>query len=229
MRTLGIVLAVLLVIAAGATHFYLSAFPSETVRYRLTLEAQVDGRPAVGSGVIEVTRQDTTRVFGSMGGVGAIVKGEAIVLDLAQRGSLFALIHANRARVEEDAAFPSFVIFHAFPGDTLGSNGLEFMRALRTTRPRAELPPHLIPMLVRFRDISDPKTVELVHPYNLSATFGPGVVFRRAAIEITDDPVTTRIDTVLPWLAGLGGRYLTGEQSSAGELLGLHTGHFKRR
>ena len=31
------------------------AYPSATVRYRLTLEADVDGKPATGSGVIEVS------------------------------------------------------------------------------------------------------------------------------------------------------------------------------
>ncbi len=33
---------------------YKAAFPSATVRYRLTLDADVDGKPASGSGVIEV-------------------------------------------------------------------------------------------------------------------------------------------------------------------------------
>src|SRR5690606_12946635 len=43
------------------------------------------------------------------------------------------------------------------------------------------------PYLVRFRDISDPRTVEAVDPENLAVTYGPGVRLRRATIELTDD------------------------------------------
>jgi hypothetical protein len=51
MKRLGIFLA--LIVAAVVV--YSVAFPSVSVRYRLTLEAQVDGEPKTGSGVIEVT------------------------------------------------------------------------------------------------------------------------------------------------------------------------------
>jgi len=58
-----------------------------------------------------------------------------------------------------------------------------------------------LPVLVRFRDPSDPASVEIVNPTNLAAAFGPGVVLKHAVIEITDDPVTKAIETRLPWLA----------------------------
>lgn len=51
MKWLGILMALIV----GAVVVYGVAFPSVTVRYRLTLEAQVDGEPKVGAGVIEVT------------------------------------------------------------------------------------------------------------------------------------------------------------------------------
>ena len=51
----------------GVYGAYLAAFPSATVRYRLTLEADVDGKVVTGSGVIEVTRQDTT-IIPALGG-----------------------------------------------------------------------------------------------------------------------------------------------------------------
>src|SRR2546427_12145951 len=101
MKLLGIVVGVLVTTAATLYCGYLWAFPSETIRYRLALEAEVDGKPAVGSGVIEVTRQDTTRIFRTMGGIGAIVKGEAVFLDLGERGSVFALLHGHKADVAE--------------------------------------------------------------------------------------------------------------------------------
>ncbi len=52
--------------------------------------------------------------------------------------------------------------------------------------------------MVRFRDISNPATVEAVDPANLEASFGPGVRLRRILIQITDDDITTGIETKLP-------------------------------
>jgi hypothetical protein len=68
----------------------MTIFPSATVRYRLTWEADVDGKTVTGSGVIQVMRQDTTAIE-ALGGYGAVIKGEAVVLDLGSRGQLFAL------------------------------------------------------------------------------------------------------------------------------------------
>jgi hypothetical protein len=69
-----------------------------------------------------------------------------------------------------------------------------------------------LPLLVRFRDISDPKTVEKVDPANLAASFGAGVKLTRATIEtvpsgywpfnlfgIGGSPVTRGIEARLPW------------------------------
>ncbi len=214
--------------AAALSLIYSSAFPSETVRYRLTLEADVDGKAAAGSGVIEVTRQDTTSVFRSMGGFGAVVKGEAVALDLGDRGTAFALLHGRKPHVAEDDSFPSYVIFKAFE-NVLPKNaeGITQILMLKQTKPKAEIPFQLLPLLVRFRDTGDPTSVEQVDPNNLSASFGPGVSLRRATIEITDDPVTTGIETRLKWLKELGGRYLGNHFTSANAPLGLHAGNFK--
>jgi hypothetical protein len=191
-------------IAVALYALYALAFPSATVRYRLTLEAQVDGKPVVGSGVIEVTREDTSAVFGAMGGVGAIITGEAVTLDLAPRGKLFALLRGHNPAVAEDQAFPAYAFLHAF-GDQLDRklSPIEQMRGLQKQGPKTELPSRLLPMLVRFRDINDPKTVEQVDPQNLAASFGPGVSLRRVTMEITDDSVTGGIEQELPWLADL--------------------------
>ena len=55
-------------------------------------------------------------------------------------------------------------------------------------------------MLVTFKDINDPKTVERVDPNNLAEAFGQGVRLARASIEITNEPVTTGIEKRLPWM-----------------------------
>lgn len=55
-------------------------------------------------------------------------------------------------------------------------------------------------MLVTFRDIDDPASVEKVDPANLAATFGEGVSLKRITVELTDGPVTRGIEERLPWL-----------------------------
>jgi hypothetical protein len=81
MKWLGII-AALLGLAAVA---YGTAYPSLTLRYRLTLEAQVDGTPRTGSSVIEVTYAKQPELAS---GRNLIIsyKGEAVVLDSETEG-----------------------------------------------------------------------------------------------------------------------------------------------
>jgi hypothetical protein len=172
------------------------------VRYRLTLEADVAGKPAIGSGVIEVTREDNRRVFGSLGGFGAEVDGEAVILDLNGQGLLFALLRGS-GELPEYKSHPMNVLFYAFPILANAQGYLAALRKLKALHPTADLPFDLLPMLVRFRDLNNPASVELVQPNDLAAAFGPGVRLKKATITITDDPVTTGIEHKLPWLPGL--------------------------
>jgi hypothetical protein len=60
------------------------------------------------------------------------------------------------------------------------------------------------PMLVRFGNISDPKTVQLVSPASIGVT--------NITIEITDEDVTTGIEAKLGWLANFGSKRLNGQR-----------------
>jgi hypothetical protein len=59
------------------------------------------------------------------------------------------------------------------------------------------------PVLVRFRDINDPRTLERVDPEGLSTSFGTGVRLARVTLQLTDDHVTTGIEKKLKWLNNL--------------------------
>ncbi len=60
--------------------------------------------------------------------------------------------------------------------------------------PKPTDPPSFYPMLVRFTDIVDPKSVARVNPDDLSASFGKGVKLSRITVERTNDAVTTGIE-----------------------------------
>jgi hypothetical protein len=231
-RSYLVVFAVIATALIAACILLLStAFPSETIRYRLTLEVEIDGKPVAGSGVIQVKQFDTAAVLRSTGGAGAEVNGEAIILDLGRRGLVFGLLRGATLGLSEEWG-PRSLLLRVF-GDVFGSETgpLPRIRILQRERPRRELPPTYLPMLVHFRDVNDPKSIEQLDPTNFGATLGPGIVLRRAMIEITDDPITTGIEARLPWLSGLRkGGALDGSRFSANNSLESNLGYlsFKR-
>ena len=78
------------------------------------------------------------------------------------------------------------------------------MRRVATQlKPSLTLPVQLYPLLVHFKDIHDPKSIEALEPLEpdtFVAAFGPGVKLRRITLTVTDDPITTGIEKRLRWL-----------------------------
>ena len=69
-----------------------------------------------------------------------------------------------------------------------------------------------LPDLVTFSDVGVPKSALRVDPNNLEAIFGHDVKWRSMTIEVTGQPLTTGIETKLPWLKTMSGvMYLEGE------------------
>lgn len=173
------------------------AVSERTLRYRLTLEVEAEGRPHVGSGVIQVTYDKAVRGLGSSSEIYIDVKGEAVAVDLGSRGVLFALLKEGTW----SRSGPEWIVPNAF-GVTKGGIGPDQFGRLAALTGSVTLNEGQLPLLVRFRDVSDPKTVERVDAFNLAASFGPGVHLARATLELTRDPVTTGIAGKLPWLEG---------------------------
>src|SRR5258706_8123461 len=186
------------------------AFPSATVRYPLALEADLDGKPATGSGVIEVSYGKNLKLLPNEGEFHINVRGEAVALDLGQRGMLFALLKGG----EDSRSGAEYIVLRAFnfPGGALPSPVEKGVGDVRKLSGKVELPLTSLPLLVRFRDINDPRTVEKVDPLNL----GPGVKLTPATLEIvpariwpitwlgiTGEPITKRIESKLGWLKGM--------------------------
>lgn len=194
-------------------------FPRWTYRYRIIVEIERGSKLYSGSSVIEVQREK------GINGIGARIKGEAVTVDLGNGQTLFALLRGD----EGGEAWPYWTPHKAF-ADRLGTAAMVDSGALtRLTRLVGEtaiLSVDQYPQLVRFRDIRDPMTVQLVNPKDLVASFGPGIKLRNISIQITDDPVTTGIDQKLTWLTRLRGGYLHGGLTASGSPLGLYGGYF---
>lgn len=202
---------------------WLAAFPSATVRYRLTLETEVDGKPAIGSAVVEVSYTKNIQLLGSTTQIVADTRGEAVAVDLSSKGVLFALLKEG----SDPRSNPTNIVLRAFgiPHGSASHSIKEELAQIRAARGRVVLPLNAVPMLVRFRDLTDPNTVESVDPNDISKTFGPGVKLVQATIEIvstgvwplswygiTGEPITNAIERRLPWLSKYYDRQLDGRR-----------------
>jgi hypothetical protein len=216
MKWLGILAALIV----GAVVVYRVAFPSTTVRYRLTLEVQVDGEPKIGSGVIEVTYRNVPQLWATSD-LSIDVRGEAVTLDLGSRGTLFCLLRGNDDYWQgAEGIVPYAFGLGGFPRPI--PQGIAKVRQLSG---KVDLPLDRLPLLVRFRDLSDPKTVEKVDPLNIAGNFGAGARLLRASVEIvpsgiwplnragiTGEPISTGIERNLSWLPEYYDRRFDGQR-----------------
>ena len=184
-------------------------------RYRLTVEVETPEGLRTGSSVIEA-RPRRGVAFPGPEAASLLVdhSGEAVVVDLGARGILFALLtpaHATHVTGGYEWAL--------MPGPhppELATDPAARYRALAAVRGNVEVRQDRLPLLVRFRDVRAPASVERVYPDDLERPFGADVRLRRITVEITNDAVEHRIADVLPWLPQYvsdNGRRLNGTRS----------------
>jgi len=216
----GKMILILIALIAGIVVWFRWEYPAGILRYRMTVEVQVGDELRTGSGVIEARYHHNP---GWLPGhpVGSRARGEAVTIDLGARGVLFLLLTDSGSG--SDAQNIPKRIFN------IETWKASVIRDLSDFEAKAEIPFEDLPMLVQFRNITDPKTVELVEPDDLAASFGPGVRLKRVIIETTKDPVTTGIEKRLRWLGRLKGGYLDGAFAGGGPALSniLHGGNFE--
>ncbi len=183
-------------------------FPDYVHRYRLAIEVDTPDGLKRAANVIQIERNDM-RWFLIAGRYETYIRANAVFLDLGHGKNVMALLaHGPRA---EDV-------------DTIVGLGIEayLSRAKRreedawTGRKHLEgvriLGGPLIPTLVTFDNLDDPRTARVVDPDAFGAAFGAGYAFRKATVEmisvrvwplnrlaLTDPPVTTGLQQRLPW------------------------------
>lgn len=216
-------------------------------RYRLTVEIETPQGLRTGSSVIEVQTIKGARLSLSGGGIGGDVvnrvKGQAVAVDLPNGQTLFALLRSDWGpELAENiyplqVPYPTHLEVAARSPDGKWNPDLNFdmwmerVEAARgvfvVPRVRKGLPgkqgvkPSGWPMLVRFRDIRDPASVEEVKPEELKAAIGKGYAVRRVTVERTEDPIAVDIARRLPWLAKSNGSLVEQPRNEDGSLVPL--------
>jgi len=178
---------------------------SAEVHYRVTVEIDDRGTVRSGSSVWSFTL--TKSIVPLVSPYNFRFQGQAVAVQLPGRGTLFALFKSVEMYPENlfgDLRRPR-------PGPPRFSDRVKDLRHIKEmSGASAKLdcinPPWVgvnCPTLVRFRNINDPTTIEVVDPDNLAASFGKDVRLKSVTVQITSDPVTTGIEKTLPWLNNL--------------------------
>lgn len=172
-------------------------FP-EKYRLRLTVEVDTPQGLRKGSSVYEVWANNKTALLPDEVKRDWGVRGEAVAVDLPNGQTLFALLKTN-AKHGDMAGLSMTALDPAFRNDIVESaariaSGDGFKR-------QANVAPDNYPMLVYFRDLADPASVQVVNPADFASPFGPGYALRIITVQITDEAVTTIIEKKLTWLS----------------------------
>jgi hypothetical protein len=178
-----------------------------TWRYKTTIVVETPEGLKTGSAVRETT-VDYAVCMGCNPKVST--KGEAAFVDLGKRGKVFEVMGTD----------PYMTVFYALPGPPgLTREGQKYYSTLKNAKVSlntGNLTKNIFtqyPMMVTFKDIKDPKSVELVYQSeatrvsghfdfkitdNFEKLFGSGVKLKDVTVEMTDEPVTHGIRSCLP-------------------------------
>ncbi len=226
MKKLAIGLLALVILSyAGCQILY----PSRTVNFRMTYEVETPEGLKTGSSVLAATYIRQPLIVGRS--FRSTTEGEAVVVDLGPRGTLYALLSTpSRPGGDGHVEMLKDVFDIHAATDAPGAQSVHNFAALSGRReltydqpwivtsggqkiaPPGRTMAWILPNLVRFKDEADPTTVEAVNPLGLAASFGEGVKIKRVIIEITKEPVTGGIAQRLPWLPNYYNKRFDGER-----------------
>ena len=186
-------------------------FGPSSFRYRMTVEVDTPQGMVTGFAVRQV--EFMTR---ANGGPYGYVRGEAVAVDIAPGRMLFALLTSAKGSVDY-AGHGIWTVLNAMDRGTGLKGGPHALwpKVPVIGQERFNDP---LPMLVTFRDITDPKSVTQVDPTGLAAAFGPGVKLRRITVAVTDEPVTGGIAGRLGWLSSQRGSLIPATLQSSVEI-----------
>ena len=181
---------------------------SGTWRYRITVVVQTPEGEVSGSSIWEVSL-DPKKVITNVG-YDETIRGEAVAIDLGERGYLFALMRGPNRE-----AYMRQVVYWMFPDTGIEKTrvaSIEFYNSLKGKS--ASLPPEYFPLLIHFKDIDNPKSAEIAFESLYRGTkdskslridrireiYGEGVEIKNIMIEMTDDTVRFNLHKILRWL-----------------------------
>ena len=157
-------------------------------RFRMTVEVDTPQGLRSGSSVYEVSAWNSPKILPDERARDWRVRGEALTISLPD-GPVFVLLKTGNRYRSDFAAMSMGTLDPDFDNDVVESAGR--ISGSWSTR-RGEVPRADWPLMVRFRDLGDPTSVERVDPEAIGV--------KRIVLETTSDEVTTGIEKRLGWL-----------------------------
>jgi hypothetical protein len=232
---MGALFAVSLSASACAVAGSSAEYPSATIRYKMTVEVETPEGIKTGSAVREISMVSRPMRMGDRNDTHVrLEKGEAVRIDLKDRGDMFALLDGPSS----GADYSIWLIFRAFPSPCpegpVSRCGIKYYSNIKPHEMKV-LDLKNYPTLVRFKNIMDPLSVEVISKHaelsmpdgyggearSLEGAFGAGVSINSIKVEMTKDASEQELRGILPWLGNIKGPYLHGGISTFGAPYGL--------
>ena len=178
--------------------------PSATLRYRLTVVVETPDGLRTGSSVVEV-RGALSRDFPGpeAGGFRMNSRGEATPVDLGNGDYLFAIFGwvdpPTRTFTMLTAPFKDQIPPRSPDPSAVSESLMEQFGALADVSGVREVEPEDYPALAIFADRKNPYSVRFVPATELQTVL-PEYRIVRMTVEITDAPVSSQIENILPWI-----------------------------
>lgn len=194
-----------------------------TWRYRLTINIETPEGIKSGSTIQEIyyPPADSKNIHNPANQ--GIARGEAAYIDLGQRGVMVAIMQ-DPSNARERFKLLIRNVFPTVPTVYDLSRFQEMLKHYNDIRNvKDEVQPWLYPTLVGFRDINDPKTIELIYQRKhgsvrdmqevetdrLEEFYGKGVKIQNMTLEMTDDPLEWKLDDKLNWIETMDEKDIT--------------------
>lgn len=187
--------ALMLALALAVTSCDGQPLATTEIRYELRVEMTVDGRPVTAS-TVHGLRVSENMTFG-LGAPALLVRaeGQAIVHYMgAGRGWLIVPL-VGETQGNLDSMFVSSCV-----GSRGDRTGRQYVEEVAAFSGECQVREQWRPLLVMASDKNDKASLKVVDAEQMDKSFGAGIELRRIVLETTDDPVSTGVLSVLPWL-----------------------------
>jgi hypothetical protein len=171
----------------------LLGFGSRNVKVRITATVSSDGKLYSGSSVQEYRCRKSLPIMSATSRCD--INGEAVVVDVPGRGSLFLVFDVPKKRSRTAMVWS---VLGPVTSDPMGASNEDLPE-------RWFLDVDHMPMMVRFADPADPFSVREVDPGYLPSEMGAGVRLISVEVQKSKEKVTFgKVEKAIPWIASPG-------------------------
>lgn len=181
-------------------------YVSGTWRYEMTVIVETPEGLKEGSAVREVSNSASNIKLFDLPDTGnpAEFRGESVIIDLGERGLMFAVLGID----------PYREFYYGF-GKYSGASTVKGIRFFNNIPIGKEfvLAPQFYPKMVKFENINDPKSVTLAYETgngfgkreenNIEKLFGADVRIKEIRMKKVQDQITNNVNQYLPWMKNL--------------------------